>query len=272
MDQDVQHCGFSGNSDLYGLGIRLGVYLQWITSQIAVYFHLEGSNDLSGAYFIFSAALMIAVFVLTLDQEKSYSVEVVLILYMFFGGFISVRGYRTRSKRKLASSHWRSSLGSASITAMSVYGSWFWIQGESGSRFNRSPCGTIVFLVTKIPAKYFPRASRFFAALSIYLAVYIPCWMFFVYIEPIRKFARRMWNYQKEKASAEYGPLASFPLEVAQENFRDESSIGGASDVTSIMGRIKTSYRHLLWAWDTAINRTTPERSVIDVSHSPVYL
>ena len=27
-------CGFDGNSDLYGLGIRLGVYFQWISVPI----------------------------------------------------------------------------------------------------------------------------------------------------------------------------------------------------------------------------------------------
>jgi hypothetical protein len=75
-----QSCGFSGKSDLYGLGIRIGVYLQWMTSQITVYFHLEGSDDLSDAYFFFSISLMIALYVLTF-QYDTYTIEIIIMFY-----------------------------------------------------------------------------------------------------------------------------------------------------------------------------------------------
>ena len=120
MATNPQQCGLVGNSDLYGLGIRLGIYLQWITSQIAFYFHLEGSNDLSNADLIFSFALVIALFVLTF-QHRTYTIEVVIINKMFFGGTLAVRGYQKKNA-KIASSGWRSLLATFSVTGMAVYG------------------------------------------------------------------------------------------------------------------------------------------------------
>ncbi|PMD59544.1 uncharacterized protein K444DRAFT_663646 [Hyaloscypha bicolor E] len=337
MDQDMQQCGFSGNLALYGLGIRLGVYFQWITSQIAVYFHLKGSNDLSNAYIIFSFALMIAVFVLTFDHVQSYPVEVVIILYMLFGGFFSVRGYRPRSKKPRASRLWRRLFANGIVLAVEIYGFWFWIHGKSGNRFNPSPCGTTVFLFTKIPAKDFQRASIFCAAFLIYMAAVGLYMMAYTHRKPILNLARTIWNYKTQRASAEDIALPSISPELAckntinreqqealrqvlryhcsvpssevvsayieeitidhmivraeptikrhqisfrpplnsyaefgrrfdelyaesQENLRAEDSMSGASvsDVASIRGRIKISYRYLLLVWDALISVETP--------------
>ena len=32
-------CGFVGNSDVYGLGIRIGLYSQWLSTIISNWFH-----------------------------------------------------------------------------------------------------------------------------------------------------------------------------------------------------------------------------------------
>lgn len=32
--REVDQCGFVGNSDFYGLGIRVGVFLQWLASLV----------------------------------------------------------------------------------------------------------------------------------------------------------------------------------------------------------------------------------------------
>jgi hypothetical protein len=41
-------CGFSGNSDVYGLGVRLGTYLQWLSSIIALNLSREEANFMYG--------------------------------------------------------------------------------------------------------------------------------------------------------------------------------------------------------------------------------
>lgn len=66
-------CSFDGNSDEYGLGIRLGVYLQWIASHIAnqnVY-----AKEVIGVFLdtntIFLMALLIATARLSLEFEST---------------------------------------------------------------------------------------------------------------------------------------------------------------------------------------------------------
>ena len=167
MDPVSQQCGFTGNSDLCGLGIRLGVYLQWLSSQIAVYFHLEGSNDLSNAYFAFSIALMIALFVLTF-QGGAHTADIVVMFYIYFGGLLCVRGYRTRG-RQPPPTKWRMVLGNFLMEGMAIYGVWFWCHGKSSNLFIATPCGTIVFLLAKIPARHFAVPSFIFALFSIYV-------------------------------------------------------------------------------------------------------
>lgn len=124
MATSSQDCGFKGNSDIYGLGIRLGIYLQWITSKVAVYFHLEGSNDLSAAYFIFSIALQLALYVLTF-QHDTYTIEAVIIFYIYYGGLLSVNGYRKRYPLP-APSVSRAILANALGIGMGVYGACTW--------------------------------------------------------------------------------------------------------------------------------------------------
>jgi hypothetical protein len=185
----AQQCGFSGNSDLYGLGIRVGVYLQWLASQIAVYFHLEGSNDLSDAYFIFSIAIMIALFVLTF-QDAAYTLEIVIMAYMFFGGLFCVQGYRKR-REQAAPTVWRMLLGNAIIFGISIFSSWFWTTGRSSDRFIGTPCGTTVFLFARIPARHFGRVSVLFAVCSIYFSVGVPVLLVRRFYQPAITFIRR---------------------------------------------------------------------------------
>src|SRR5437762_10029993 len=52
--------GFVGNPDFYGLGIRLGVYMQWLASLIAYASLLRERRSLAAGYAIFSLSFAIA--------------------------------------------------------------------------------------------------------------------------------------------------------------------------------------------------------------------
>lgn len=73
-------CTINGNSDLYGLGIRLGIYLQLFASYIANQF--KSNNDVSALLDTNStlmAALLIAVLVISATREV-YVEEVFVVL------------------------------------------------------------------------------------------------------------------------------------------------------------------------------------------------
>lgn len=55
--------GFEGNEDFYGLGIRAGIYLQWITSLVANNLLLESRKELQRVWLVCSLAFCMATMV-----------------------------------------------------------------------------------------------------------------------------------------------------------------------------------------------------------------
>ncbi|KAK4237965.1 hypothetical protein C8A03DRAFT_34071 [Achaetomium macrosporum] len=80
-------CGFQGNSDIYGLGIRVGIYLQWLAAIVA---ELSGPDDIevshraAGSY---QLAMLAGLVLVTQDHTPGvHAVEAFLILLFCFAG------------------------------------------------------------------------------------------------------------------------------------------------------------------------------------------
>jgi len=99
-------CGFPGNSDLYGLGIRLGVYFQWASALIVYGWYPEGQDDLAESYLVFLFALTVGIIVITARAESTYAAEILLLTYIIFGGVWTVMfiGVRERHRKWIQSS------------------------------------------------------------------------------------------------------------------------------------------------------------------------
>jgi hypothetical protein len=165
-------CGFSGNSDLYGLGIRLGVYFQWTSALIIYVWYPEGRKDLAEAYLSFLFALIVAVLVITGRADPTYAAEILILTYIIFGGILTAMSIGVRQHHKLRASR-TGALGFITSTFVlavtSVYCSWFWLRGIRHS-FRATPCGTYGFLFAKV-SLFNTSVTKFFAALSIWLAI-----------------------------------------------------------------------------------------------------
>lgn len=86
-ERSGEQCGFDGNPDLHGLGIRLGVYLQWLSSLMATRLKpRQISLELLKAHNTFLLAIFVAVMVLTARPHSTHAAEVLVLLYMYFGG------------------------------------------------------------------------------------------------------------------------------------------------------------------------------------------
>ncbi|PMD31289.1 hypothetical protein L207DRAFT_572957 [Hyaloscypha variabilis F] len=148
--EDEQLCavGFQGNSDIYGLGIRIGLYLQWFSSLLANHALVETRKSLSQAYLIFSLAIFITIMVMTGRSECDFTIELVMLYIMFFGGFLCVF-YRPNLISKENPPKWLGMTWHRAIT-MCLYGvmighaAWFWPIGYNSS-FVKMPCGTTLF-------------------------------------------------------------------------------------------------------------------------------
>ncbi|UQC88565.1 uncharacterized protein CLUP02_14090 [Colletotrichum lupini] len=83
--------GFEGNSDIYGLGVRIGVYLQWCTSILAQNFYepaVEGMQDANSTYQL--AMTCGFMFITSRPSEGLKTIEgYIALLFCFAGACIS---------------------------------------------------------------------------------------------------------------------------------------------------------------------------------------
>ncbi|QDS71619.1 hypothetical protein FKW77_007110 [Venturia effusa] len=175
MDQQTQ-CGFKGNPDLYGLGIRMGVYFQWASALIIWRWYPEGRDDLGAAYLLFLFALLVAVVVITARQEPTHSAEILLLMYIIFGGVYTImmiglrRSHMQKVIRKVKPTLIKPVALSFILSAASIYSSWFWLSGIHHHGFLDTNCGTFGFLFTKVSLSN-KHVTTFFAALSVFVAI-----------------------------------------------------------------------------------------------------
>jgi hypothetical protein len=77
-------CEISGNSDMYGLGIRIGFYLQWLSSPVAAWFAPDETSSLRTANAFFVTATFIGLIIETALNHLDVA-EIYIILLLEFG-------------------------------------------------------------------------------------------------------------------------------------------------------------------------------------------
>jgi hypothetical protein len=82
-------CQFVGNADMYGLGIRLGFYLQWYGAIIASWLARSEVQGLRLTLAFFIAATFLALIIQTI-QNNLQTVEIYIILLLTFGSYLSL--------------------------------------------------------------------------------------------------------------------------------------------------------------------------------------
>ncbi|RSL65926.1 hypothetical protein CEP54_004020 [Fusarium duplospermum] len=185
-------CAFQGEPDIYGFGIRLGIYLQWTSVLIVRTFKLRGRASLAKSYVIFIFAIFVALLFMTANATPSteinkssedtpkgpYAVEVMILAYIIFGGVyivlltgndpMPIQRFDVDTVTRLC----RQFVFWCVLTAASVYYIWFWLDGINDRGFLETPggCGTYGFLFAKV-SLYNQSVKTFFAFLQ---TLYVP--------------------------------------------------------------------------------------------------
>ena len=82
-------CRFDGNTDMYGLGIRIGFYLQWYASDLASWLAPSEVDGIRLTNSVFIAATFLALLIqVILDVSNLRVVEVYVILLLTFGYYL----------------------------------------------------------------------------------------------------------------------------------------------------------------------------------------
>jgi hypothetical protein len=89
LTHPAQKCRRVGNADFYGLGIRLGVYLQLFSTLIANHFMPEAAQETWDPNTFFIVAIFIAIIKSSIGSHAFSSFEVFFMLQMVLACFKS---------------------------------------------------------------------------------------------------------------------------------------------------------------------------------------
>ncbi|KAK3900969.1 hypothetical protein C8A05DRAFT_35373 [Staphylotrichum tortipilum] len=184
-------CGFEGNADLYGLGIRLGIYFQWLSAQLCRVLHKEYVVELDRTYMIFLAAVFIALLVLTGDADSTYDVEVLVLMYILICGPFNFISGQLGEYRSIALVNVEFFV----LWPATVYSSWFWFSGRD-ARFLQQPveCGGYGFVFKRVSLRG-GSTLAFFKAMSVFLAIVLGLFHgLWFYVVPFKRWRKDREN------------------------------------------------------------------------------
>ncbi|KAJ9654128.1 hypothetical protein H2198_006808 [Neophaeococcomyces mojaviensis] len=150
--QNVQvDCTTSLARDLYGLGVRLGIYFQWFSGWVANNFIVDEIAGALDANAIFLFALLISIINSTKVEDLT-QIDGIVILLLCSGtiwSVLSLWGYRTGVYRKEGLDGIRRFGGFGThlrlllIATVGSYGLWYWIVGIKGLPAGLDPYGEV---------------------------------------------------------------------------------------------------------------------------------
>ena len=166
----VQCPGIEGNADFYGLGIRVGIYLQWTASLFVNHFLQSSIEDNLDTNTIFLLALFAALATSTASFPREVkTAEIVVILHLCFGfisSILSIWGYRTstRSHKRVRFPLLGSFARLTLTTAICAYALFFWFVGvDDVDDETPESCPTYTFLFGRLdtagPVKHYFQTS-----------------------------------------------------------------------------------------------------------------
>lgn len=142
-------CGFKGNSDIYGIGIRLGYYTQALSVWIANYFVLSESKTLRSVNLLFMLALFVGLIWLSHDPSGVHAVEAYLLTHLL----IVTWSVGVFDKARFSRKFWRFSPAQIIVQRLTLsgivgYDLWFWWRGLD--LMQKTPCGSFIFVIVKV--------------------------------------------------------------------------------------------------------------------------
>jgi hypothetical protein len=194
-------CSHEGNSDFYGLGIRLGIYLQVFCTMLCMMD--QASPDALYDAHDANAVLLLAVFVAIVKATPSRDIELVDVIIMlrmlwlivvcgFSLAHLTSEWKRAKETKRILTLITTPSALLFRIVAVgfiSIYNVWFWYRGI-GFFQQDGTCTTYAFFWARLPAD--GRLQTFNKFISVVLMVTPPSWIL-AYIALSVGFALAIW-------------------------------------------------------------------------------
>ncbi|KAI5792541.1 hypothetical protein DFH27DRAFT_527299 [Peziza echinospora] len=151
--KQLKACGFEGDADMYGLGIRIGYYIQWVATVFAAYFTPKVVSGAFEANAIFNIGMLAGLVYTTIARDDMYVVEPIMVLGFSVGGAIVglLDPKNVHDAKNLHSLRARlvhlAGTGALSLPLL-IYWIWYSFYGMDTMAYNN--CSTSTFFIVKI--------------------------------------------------------------------------------------------------------------------------
>ena len=81
-------CGFNGDGDMYGLGIRLGYYIQWLATVFGAFFTPKMVSSAFEANAIFNIGMLAGLVFSSIARDNMHILDPLIVLGFSIGGAI----------------------------------------------------------------------------------------------------------------------------------------------------------------------------------------
>ena len=122
MSSGSQPCGFNGNGDIYGTGVRIGLYCQWLATLLITLFAPEEEETVRVLNLTINTSIFLGIAVQS--AKETNPVEPVIVMFLMCGSLSSLTGNGMSNF-----SHVSGVFRSLFYTALSAYGIWYWFDG-----------------------------------------------------------------------------------------------------------------------------------------------
>lgn len=137
MDAANDACQIEGVADLYGIGVRAGLYTQWVATLIATLFDPETESDIRMANIIIQCSIFLGLCTESSGTRAS-AVGSLVTQILLCGSLSSLTGDGFNHAGKVSGI-----MRFLFYTGLSAYGCWFWFYGVD--RMTQAGCNEVAF-------------------------------------------------------------------------------------------------------------------------------
>lgn len=151
-DPVLEPCGFDGDDNTYGLGIRLGLYFQWLSTMLSNFIGIvkpEEAKSMKGVNLCFQASVFGGLLYVTITRGTTqnagqlYAAEIWVILCLCLGGVLTISP-EPKDRAYVIHDVCQQALN----VAMASYTLWFIFTGMD--QMAHPPCSRYSFFYTKV--------------------------------------------------------------------------------------------------------------------------
>ncbi|PWW75579.1 hypothetical protein C7212DRAFT_345521 [Tuber magnatum] len=131
-------CGFSGNQDVYGLGIRIGLYAQWLSTFLSNWLHQRKVTKMRDVNTCFQLAMLTALLAIS-NQDVTHAIDPYIVIIQIIGSASTITNHAAH-KSQWNKTTWGGVIRFFIYFAVAGFATWFWWIGIDN--MEPTPCGT----------------------------------------------------------------------------------------------------------------------------------